>query len=167
MKNFLPDNYELPETSGNYMRFQNGINRFRILGSATIGYEYFTVENKPKRSKEPFENTPDIKEKGKVKVFWAFPVWNYQTNSIQILELTQKTIMSAIKFLVDNPIWGNPQKYDITVTKTGEGLDTEYSVMPNPHSEINKTIIDEFMGRTIDIEKLFTGENPFESDAKK
>lgn len=160
--NFLPENYVMPETPSNYMRFQKGINRFRILGQAIEGYEYFTTENKPVRSKEPFETTPsDIKKDGRVKHFWAFPVWNYQTNSIQILELTQKGIMTAVKALVDNPSWGSPYQYDIAVTRTGEGLDTEYSTMPEPKSETSDEIKNAFMEKPINLEKLFTGEDPF------
>lgn len=159
---FLPDKYEVPETPSNYMRFQEGINRFRILGSAVVGWEYFTTENKPVRSKEPFETVPDIKKDGKVKAFWAFPVWNYQNETIQILELTQKTIMNAIKGFVDNPKWGTPFMYDIAVIKTGEGLETEYQTQAEPPiAEPSEEIKNAFMEKPINLEALFTNEDPF------
>lgn len=162
MDKFLPDNYEVPQAPSNYMRFQDGINRFRILGSAVTGFEYFTTENKPVRSKESFESTPDIKKEGKVKAFWAFPVWNYQTENIQILELTQKTIMNAVKSLVDNPKWGSPFQYDIAVTKTGESLDTEYQTQAEPPlGEPSEEIKNAFMEKPINLESLFVGNDPF------
>jgi len=159
---FLPKDYELPESPSNYARFQDGINRFRILGSAITGYEYFNTDNKPVRSKEAFESTPDLKKNGKVKVFWAFPVFNYQTETIQILELTQKTIMNAIKGLIDNPKWGSPFMYDIAITKSGEGLETEYQTQAEPPiGEPTAEIKNAFMEKPISLGALLVGEDPF------
>ena len=93
---FLPIGYEEPKTTGNYFRFQDGINRFRVLSSAIVGFEYFNESNKPVRSKEPFETTSDIKKNGKVKFFWAFSVYNYLESKVQIMEITQKTIQKDI-----------------------------------------------------------------------
>ncbi len=159
---FLPKDYEIQEAPSNYMRFKEGINRFRIMASAVTGFEYFTADNKPVRSKEPFEETPNIKKDGRVKAFWAFPVWNYQDNMIQILELTQKTIMKDVKALVDNPKWGSPFLYDIAVTKTGEGLDTEYSTMAEPPvAEPDDMLKMDYADKTPNLEALFTGKDPF------
>jgi hypothetical protein len=160
---FLPKDYELPETPSNYARFQEGINRFRILSSAITGYEYFNTDNKPVRSKEAFESTPDLKKNGKVKVFWAFVVWNYQTKSIQILELTQKTIMNAIKGFISNEKWGSPFSYDIAITKTGEGLDTEYQTQAEPPiGEPSDEVKEAFMDKPVQLGALFVNEDPFE-----
>lgn len=163
MNDFLPKDYEIPASPSNYMRFQKGLNRIRILSSAITGYEYFTTENKPIRSKEPFEELPsDIKKDGKVKAFWAFPVYNYQTKQIQILELTQKSIMHSIKSLVDNSKWGDPKKYDIAVTKTGEGLDTEYDTQGEPPiADTDPKIVTQYNAMSINLEALYTGDDPF------
>ena len=76
---FLPEKYTIPKGPSNYMRFQQGLNRIRVLSSAIVGYEYFTTENKPVRQKEAFDDYPlDIKKGGKIKPFWAFVVWNYE-----------------------------------------------------------------------------------------
>lgn len=164
MSDFLPTNYEIPKTPSGYMRFQEGANTIRILSSAIVGYEYFTKENKPVRQKDIFEDMPtDIKQGGKIKPFWAFIVWNYQLKLIQILELTQKSIMTYIKqALVDNPKWGDPKMYDITIHKTGEGLDTEYTVAGEPPLEQpSEDIKTAFMDKPINLEKLFSSEDPF------
>lgn len=165
MNEFLPNDYKVPASPSNYMKFLDGENTFRVLSSAIVGYEYFNKENKPVRSREPFEETPtDIKKDGKVKPFWAFVVWNYTTNQVQILELTQKSIMHAIKALVDSKKWGNPKGYDITVTRTGEGLDTEYTIMPNPHSETEDAIKNAFLDKPIKLEALYEGKDPFSTE---
>jgi hypothetical protein len=159
---FLPTGYEVPASPSNYMKFVEGENTFRVLSSAIVGYVYFNKENKPTRSRTTFEETPDdIKKDGKVKPFWAFTVWNYETKQIQILEVTQKGIMQSIKALVDNKKWGNPKGYDITITRTGEGLDTEYSTMPNPHSEMSDDIKTAFVSKPVNLEALYEGKDPF------
>ena len=165
MEDFLPKDYEIPVAQSNYMKFVKGDNRFRILGSSVVGFEYFTKDNKPIRSKEPFEDAypHDMKDKGKVKAFWAFPVFNYETQSVQILELTQKTIMESIKSLVSNPKWGSPFMYDLNVKKTGEGMETSYSTQPEPPiGEPEDMVLNEYSEKPVNLEALFTGDDPFE-----
>lgn len=160
---FLPKDYEIPSSPSNYMKLVDGINRFRILAPAVTGYEYFTTDNKPVRSKERPENPKDMKKDGKVKVFWAFPVYNYQTTSIQILELTQITIMNAIKAFRDNPKWGSPFLYDIAVTRITEGERTSYQTQAEPPiGEPSDEIKSAFMDKPVSLGALFVGEDPFQ-----
>jgi len=163
MSDFLPANYEIPKSPSGYMKFEQGLNRIRILSSAIVGYEYFTTENKPVRSRETFEDMPtDIKQGGKVKAFWAFVVWDYATDSVKILEITQKGIMTSIKSLVDNPKWGSPMKYDIAIMRSGEGMDTEYTVQGEPPiSEPSAEILSAYASKTINLNALYEGTDPF------
>jgi hypothetical protein len=164
---FLPDNYSVPVGGGNYMKLLDGENTFRVLGSAIIGWEYWTDENKPVRLKERPNKTPsDIRtdkdgKPSKIKHFWAFPVYNHTDKKIQVFEITQATIQSAIKALVDNQKWGNPRNYDISITRKGEGFDTTYTVMPNPHSALEGDVEKEYQGMDINLEVLFDGGDPF------
>lgn len=164
MSNFLEKDYKIPITS-NYMKFLEGDNTFRVMSSAIVGYEYFTTENKPIRSREPFDETPDIKKNGSVKHFWAFVVWNYEAKRIQILELTQKTIMTSIKNKIDNEKWGDPKEYDIVVNRKGSGLDTEYDITPNPHSDTPEEATKAFKARPINLEALYAGDDPFKAES--
>jgi hypothetical protein len=159
---FLPTGYKVPTTS-NYLKLTEGEHTFRVLSSAIVGYEYFNTENKPVRSKEPFEEVPsDIKEGGRINPFWAFFIWNYDAKRIQVLELTQKTLMMPIQALVKNAKWGNPQGYDITITRKGTGMqDTEYAVMPNPVTPLDPTVAETFKKSKIDLELLYVGGDPF------
>lgn len=159
---FIPADYKIPTVS-NYLKLTEGDHTFRVLSSAITGWVYFNKENKPVRSKEAFEEAPeDIKAGGRVNPFWAFVVWNYEEKRIQILELTQKSLMTPIQALVKNPKWGNPKLFDITISRKGTGLnDTEYAVMPNPHSPVDKEILVKFEKANIDLEKLYVGEDPF------
>lgn len=163
---FLPTNYTKIPTTSNYFKFQDGENNFRVLSSAIVGYEYWNVENKPVRSREPINTIPaDIKfdEDGgfSIRHFWAFVVWNYDQQKVQILEVTQKQIMKALKALVDNAKWGDPKGYDITVTRSGTGFDTEYIIQPTPHSKLEDKIAKLYAETNINLEALFDGADPF------
>ena len=159
---FLPAEYKIPSTS-NYMKLTEGEHNFRVMSSAITGYVYFSTENKPVRSKEAFEDVPaDIKQGGRINPFWAFVVYNYEAKRVQILEVTQKSIMLPIQALVRNPKWGNPKGYDITITRKGTGLmDTEYAVMPNPHASVSEEVQRAFELRIINLDALYEGKDPF------
>ena|SRR3990167_3339906 len=163
---FLPDEYKAPIS--NYLKFIEGENTFRILGNAIVGYEYWNTKNKPVRSKEPFEDVPaDIQmdKEGKFRIahFWAFPVWSYENNKVQILELTQKKVMDTIKSYVDNPKWGSPLEYDFIVSKKGSLLNTEYSTTVNPKSPMPEETKN---AKLPNLEAFFSGNDPFTTSAK-
>jgi hypothetical protein len=163
---FLPKDYEVPQGPSNYMKFEQGANAFRVLSSAITGYEYWNKENKPIRQKEMWSEKPaDIRtdKDGSYRIdhFWAFLVWNYQTNSVQCLEIKQKGIMKAITALTQSKGWGSPKLYDITVTREGEGLDTTYTVMPEPPSEVKAEILEAYSKVKVDLTRLYSGEDPF------
>jgi hypothetical protein len=167
--NFLGADYKLPETS-NYMKFKDGDNTFRVLSSAITGWQYWNEAGKPVRRKDNWNKVPDdirTEKDGSVRInhFWAFVVWNYDAQKVQILELTQKGIMKYIQSLVKNPKWGDPKKFDIVVNRTGTGFDTEYTCTANPHSEIDKSIIEKYKAMTINLEALYSGSDPFMLDA--
>lgn len=165
---FLPDNYELPETPSKYMKFKKGMNRFRILTPAVIGYEYWNLDNKPVRSKKMWKEQPEDIKRTKdgvptdVKHFWAFVVWNYAEKAIQILEITQSTIQRGIKAGVDLR-QGSATKNDIGVERSGEGFDTEYSVQFADPTPVSEEIEKAFNSENINLEALFSGEDPFGS----
>ena len=160
---WLPENYEKPVASGgNYMRLTDGANKFRVLSAPILGYEYWTDENKPVRLKEMPEEAPeDIRADSKLKHFWAFVVWNYREKRVQILELTQVSIQGPITDLVSSEDWGDPQQYDLTITKKGQKLDTEYTVQPSPHKETPIEALQALEDAHVDLQALFRGQDPF------
>jgi len=158
---FLEKDYKMP-VSSNYMKFVEGKNKFRVLSDAITGWEYWNTEKKPIRSQEPFEEMPEdiqLDKEGKAHInhFWAFVVWNYEAKKIQILELTQKSIMNAIKSYLDEPDWGDPKGYDIVITRSGAGFDTEYQIIANPHTKFTEKVD----VSKINLEALFSNEDPW------
>jgi hypothetical protein len=176
------ENYEIPSTS-NYMKFEDDDNRFRILGafsekSAIQGIVYWrTVDGKrqpvrlAKKEDGTFPSVPvaelETNKFGQTdtpKYFWAFPVWNYAEKKVQILEISQKTILKGIQAYIGNKKWGDPRDYDIIVNKGKEGDKTVYTVTVDPKEKLDSTIIDTFMSTSIDMQALFKGEDPFAGD---
>lgn len=173
---FIESDYKVPSTSG-YMKFQEGENTFRILGSfldktAIRGLEYWTTDTEGKRHPnrltegvpvpvEELEENPQTGEMEIPKYFWAMPVWNYAEKKIQILELSQKTIINAVRNLASNAKWGNPIEYDICVTRSKENGKTTYTVMPEPKEKVAQEVIDTLAKTPINIQALFTGDDPF------
>ena len=157
----LPTDYEPAKSAGGaYTKLQDGDTKIRILTSPIIGYEYFTVDNKPKRSKQMFAQTNDIKENGKVKEFWAFVIWNYNEEKVQIMEITQNTIKDQIFALAKDEDFGDPKWYDLKITRTGKDLETKYQVKPLAQKPFeNKEAIDE--SKKINLEALYEWEDPF------
>lgn len=169
---FLKDDYKIPEgTMGNYMKFVEGENKFVILSEALTGWLYWVTaagEVVPRgelggEGSKPMR-VPELADCGEAqydaKAFWAFKVYNIATDKVQILEITQRTLMKAIDALIRSKDWGDPftEGYCITVTKSGKGMDTEYSVIPSPKKklDINQAEVD-----AINIDALLTGEDPF------
>lgn len=160
MNDFLPPNYEQPNSGGGYMKFQKGENRFRFISSPITGWEWWTDGPEGEREvwRRPMgEGKPESKLQP--KHFWAAVVYDYQAKTVKILEITQKSIQTTILALNADPDWGNPKEYDLCVTKTGEGLETEYLVTPKPKSPIPESAIE--AAQKIKLEALFSGDDPF------
>lgn len=166
MTNFLPDNYEVPQKVTPFMKFELGENRFRILASPILGYVWWVIEadgsRKPMRVQMDVTAPASVKS-DEIKHFWAFPVFNYKLEKIQILEITQKVIQKAIKNLVDDPDWGNPMEFDLVVTKIGQKLDTEYQINPKPAKKLDPGIKQLFEDMEIDLTALYRGGDPFQA----
>jgi len=163
--NFFPtEDYKIPNTSNFLNKLPQGETTIRVMSPAIIGYAYFTKDNKPVRSREAFEERPsDIKDDGKINHFWAFVVYHYEDEKFKVFEVSQKTIQTPLKALIDNSKWGNPKGYDITITRKGTTMnDTEYSVMPNPHSEVSDEIKSGYAKLNINLENMFENKDPFQ-----
>ena len=164
---FLPKDYEAPKGSSNYLKLEEGQNKFRIVSDAVIGYEYWTDANKPVRLKEhPTTKPTDIRVKDdgsyEVKHFWAFIVLDRKDAKVKILEITQASIMRNIEELFLNEEWGDPKQYDLNISRTGSGMETRYTVQPSPTKELTKEEKSLVARMEIDLNALFEGENPFD-----
>ena len=161
---FLPDGYEAPSQASSFMKLEQGESNFRILSPAVVGYEFWTNDTKVIRSKEFPTETPNIRvnpktqKEDKVKHFWAFIVWNYAEEAIQVLHISQKTIQKDILNLVNDKDWGNPMDYDIKISRSGKELTTKYQISPKPKKAITEEVKAELDKCDFDLEDMYFGE---------
>jgi hypothetical protein len=141
------------------------------MTSPVVGNRYFVEladgSKKPVR-KRPGEkiNVGEITEP--IKHFWAMVVYNYDAQDFQILEISQKTIQNQIMALINNAKWGNPKQYDLVIKRSGEKLDTDYQVIPQPKQDLEPAIKEGFEGVEIDLTQLYsTAQNPYGGDPYK
>lgn len=169
---FLPRNIEEVESAvssgGAYLKLKEGDKfRLRILGPSPFlaGFEWWTQANRPCHSLEHPGRPADIRtdrdgKPDRVRAFWAMIVWNFDEERVQIWSITQATIRDRLlELFEDQEDWGAPTEYDITVSRTGSGLDTEYSVVPGKPRDIPADAIQGW--RAINVEALLGDENPF------
>ena len=89
-------------------------------------------------------------------------MWNYEANAVQIWQINQRTIQEAIMNLINDSDWGDPREYDLKITRTGDALETKYTVSPKPKKEYQRPPNLSMILMSIKLEKLITGEDPFE-----
>jgi hypothetical protein len=172
MNDFLPKDYETPEIPSPFMELEEGTNTFRVLSSAIVGYKWWVDDGQEGRKPIRVRTADDVPEEVKnatvwraqAKHFWAFAVYNYQTKSIQVLELKQQSIMKAIEAFEKNPKWGNPQRYDLVIEKVKTGSrdwDVEYRVIPEPPTPLDAGIAELATMVPVRLEALYDGGDPF------
>ncbi len=170
---FLPENYKEPVIS-NYMEFEDGDNTFRVLDSAVMGWEYWTdmivdgeKKSRPVRVKE-YDAIPlgevNVNKFGNLNLsfFWAFPVYNFDAQRIQILVVKQKTVRTPMQKNIKNPKWGDPRDYNFVVSKDqDEKGKIFYTVTTEPKEPLDKAIIQKYKSMSIDMNAWMAGKDPF------
>ncbi|MDY3521346.1 hypothetical protein PG614_02530 [Riemerella anatipestifer] len=182
--NFLPQNYQLPDKTKQFMKIEPGDNVIRVLSAPLMGWVYFDKESKPHRrpynaeSKTLGDFTDEELKEGNVKRdengniegsrhFWIMLVWDRKTNTPKILEITQVTIIRSLLNYLNSEDWGDLREFDVNIIRKGTGrFDTEFEVMPKPHKPLSedvasvvKTLEDE---RLLDLNAIWKGDYPFQ-----
>lgn len=96
MPNFKDKDYKIPETKGGYInKLKNGETRLRIVSEAVVG-RVDREDKKPVRTHEEKDPLGSLDPQGNEvmpKHFRAVAVWDYESKSIKIWEITSKKIM--------------------------------------------------------------------------
>ena len=178
--NFFDRGHEIPEKRNQFMKLESGKNRVRFIGNPISGFVFFgkikrddgSETVKPYRRRESegefsleemINHDVRMKKDGEIegqKYFVMGLIYNYQKEKLQVLEVTQKSILKALKSYVDSEEYGHPSGYDLTIEKSGEGLNTEYTVVVSPPKPLS-TEIEDLVGEiSCDLQKVFAGEYP-------
>lgn len=150
-----------------YMKLEKGKSQFRIISKPVTGWiDWIEDGDKKKPMRTPLsDGEPEATDDdNKPKKFVTFAVIDKKDGLVKILELTQQSVIKAIRALANNPDWGAPFTYDLNIEKTGEGMKTKYSVQPSPKKPLAKELIQEAADRPCNLEALFSNENPWEVD---
>jgi hypothetical protein len=164
----IPKETKIPSTS-QFAKLQEGKNKFRVLSDIVVGWEGWK-DKKPFRHEGQVcrikQEDVDINQNGQpnINYFWAMAVWNYKEDRVQILEITQKTIMNPLFDLEQNEDWGDLKNYDIEINKKKEGDKTSYTVLGIPPKPLNDEIKTAYDEAKIDLNKLFDGDYPIDED---
>ena len=152
----LEASYEVPSGGeSRFMRLEAGENRFRILDTPNMGYQYFE-DNKCIKIAEKNQAADGIDD---LKHFWDMPVWS--NGKVTILTITQKTIQNALASLDGSAEWSNLNEYDVIITKSGQSLDTKYQTTPCPRAALSKEAKDAYsdFGKDYDWKNIFASKD--------
>jgi len=156
---FAPQDYEVKTGGSDFFKPQPGDNKFRILTNMISGVEGWR-ENKPFRRAEGCTISDDEVDvdarsgKPKKSEFMAMYVFNYTNKKVEVASFTQAGIKKEILKYSRDEEWGHPSGYDITLTKSGEGLLTKYSFKFSPAKPLSadvQKVVDEAQ-KTFDLE---------------
>jgi hypothetical protein len=103
---------KMPSSGGDILKLESGkAYRIRIVG-------------------EPYVYGSEFE--GKPSTRYAMAVWN-ETDSIpNILMLPPGAFSDVLGYAMNEEDWGDPEKYDFVIKKTGTGVETRYAVQPSP-----------------------------------
>jgi hypothetical protein len=164
--NGMPKNLGQLEEKKEFLKLNDlpdGEHRFRIVQPAIGGFIEWD-NNKPIRTEE---RPRVIKNPDKPpRVFWALYMWDYAQRDLFVVEVSQKSLLSALKSFGENEEWGDLTTFDIKIkkTKTNKMMNDkyifDYNVIPVPHKPMSAEIKDALLAKPAKLELLFSGLYP-------
>ena len=102
-----------------------------------------------------------------IKFAIAIPVYSYDSGRVQVLSLTQKSIIKELDAVSQLDEYSDLTAWDFQLSKKGSGLTTEYTLRPLPRKRGAQEHIDaawiEAKAEGFDLGRLLTGGSPFKA----
>jgi hypothetical protein len=157
--------------------------RFAIVSEGPL--EYWTVWGEFEGQKKPFRFTDipspsdiemelgDFKQREKLdgsgleqpKFAISLFVFDYQSETIKVLELVQKGLIKELDGISQEEDYADLNAWDFTITRKGLSLNTEYTLRPAPRKKgFDEKIAEAWSAAQADgydITRLIGGGNPF------
>ena len=167
--------------SGSSVRFalldDNPLEFYEVWGDATDGgVKPFRFSNDPTPDDIEAELGSDYTRRlnrdgtapEAVKFAIADPLYNHDTSKVQILQLSQKSIIRELDSISQMEDYSNLLEWDFVLGKEGNGLNTEYSLRAVPRKKNTEPTIQEAWKEVqaggFDISRLLSGTNPFKEE---
>ena len=143
--------------------------RIRFFGEGITGFLAWTVDRKPVRWEmrpETLPETvkPDDNGSRTAKFFLTGVCWDYEADMFRVVEITQKPVITDIQKYIADEDYGDPHNYDLTITRTGSGLDTKYDVLAKPPKPASKETADKFAELDWNLANLYEGRHPWSAE---
>lgn len=109
--------YQPPsEGGGLYHKFEDGVTYIMRIASEPVVYQTLY---------EASNGETNISTK------YAWVVWNVEEKTAQVMQLPVTAYRQVAAFGADDD-YGDPQRYNLKVTRRGKGLETKYEVIASP-----------------------------------
>nr|BAR39957.1 hypothetical protein [uncultured Mediterranean phage uvMED] len=99
------------------------------------------------------------------KMAVAAPVYNYTTARVEVLQITQKSILRELDGISQMDDYSNLLEHDFVLGKEGSGKASEYSLRPVPQKKgtekTTKAAWDDVLEAGFDIDRMLDDGNPF------
>lgn len=149
--------------ASSYMKLEKGDNKIRLISKPIAGYVEW-IDKKPVRTPITDGQPEATDEENPPRKFIAVAIIDQKDGNVKILEVTQQSVIKAIRALANNADWGNPFTYDLNINKSGEDLKTKYVVTPSPKKALSKEAIKKAGEKPCALEQLFQGEDPWSTE---
>ena len=104
-----------------------------------------------------------------IKFCLALPVYNFDTARVEILQLSQKSLIRELDGISQMADYEDILAIDFLLGKEGSGLNSEYKLTPVPRKKGADKVITEAWEDTrsagFDLARLLTNGDPFKADA--
>jgi hypothetical protein len=103
-----------------------------------------------------------------VKFCIAAPIWSYEAGTVQVLSVSQKSILRELDAISQMEDYPDLTAIDLILSKKGSKLATEYTLRPAPRRKGSDTNLilawEEARDAGFDLSRLLTGGNPFKPE---
>lgn len=126
---------EKVKTGGSdFYRLEQGMNRLRIVSGVEERGTHFASSQKKSFSCQGKDTCEYCKAGDKVKMKFLMYVIDRRDNQVKLAEFGYSIVREVAKLQKDEDYaFAEYPDYDLKITKSGEGMNTEYTVTPAPN----------------------------------
>ncbi len=182
-KKLFSEEIIIPSKGDQFMDFEIGENRFRVLGQFHEGYVVYD-DKKPKMREvfakdackidgvSPFTDeelasytrkiSPYTKRLEEPVYFWAMLVYNQIKERFQVLKITQISVINQMMKVLKKPDFQEFDLYDFEISKSVENGFTKYLIATGKDKPLTENVMKKFETLYCDVSAIFRDEYPFD-----